>query len=350
MNKSFFILGFYLGKIFAQIYKKIAIFAELKEKKMKKSIFYAVFLLFVVFAVSCKKKEDDTTKPSITGLEIISDYDNYMGEGTIVHVQADVSALTLSDTSFDMPEKIGIYYVLNTGARDTLTTDIKVSNPTYIVNVEEAGTYTVYCYAFGGDDYYNASASITFKALNPATALTGLPDLPSVEIGGNKFYTTVRGGKTWMANNLYGTQSGTDYQDSEILTSVFGKYYSWTEAQEACPEGWHLPSAAEFDECLGTDTGALMVDASFIEETMWSYWPQVKITNSSLFCALPVGYRDMTYEDIPEKGFMKFACFWTSDQVEDRGIFRSIFEEDTEVQKSQGDKQTLAMSVRCVKD
>ena len=93
-----------------------------------------------------------------------------------------------------------------------------------------------------------------------------------------------------------------------------------------------------------------MVDASFIEETMWSYWPQVKITNSSLFCALPVGYRDMTYEDVPEKGFMKFACFWTSDQVEDCGIFRSIFEEDTEVQKSQGDKQTLAMSVRCVKD
>ena len=142
---------------------------------MKKSIFYAVFLLFVVFAVSCKKKEDDTTKPSITGLEIISDYDNYMGEGTIVHVQADVSALTLSDTSYDMPEKIGIYYVLNTGARDTLTTDIKVSNPTYVVDVEEAGTYTVYCYAFGGDDYYNASASITFTAVNPETALSGLP-------------------------------------------------------------------------------------------------------------------------------------------------------------------------------
>ena len=33
MDKSFFILGLYLGKIFAQIYKKIAIFAELKEKR-----------------------------------------------------------------------------------------------------------------------------------------------------------------------------------------------------------------------------------------------------------------------------------------------------------------------------
>ena len=317
---------------------------------MKKSIFYAVFLLFVVFAVSCKKSDDDTTKPSITGLEIISDYDNYMGQGTVVHVQADVSNLTLSDTSYDMPEKIGIYYVLNTGARDTLTTDVKVSNPTYVVNVEDAGTYTVYCYAFGGDDYYNASSYISFRAVNPETALSGLPDLPTIEIGGNKFHTVELGGKTWMANNLYGTESGTNYQDSEILTTIFGKYYSWNEAQEACPEGWHLPSAAEFDACLGDNSGSLMVDASFIDETMWSYWPQVKITNSTQFCAIPVGYRDMTYEDVPEKGFKQFACFWTSDDLEDRGEFRYLFEEDVEVHKSQGDKETLAMSVRCIKD
>lgn len=321
---------------------------------MKKSILYAIFILTALTALSCKKKEEDTTKPSITGLEIISDYDSFMGENTTVHVLADVSDLTVSDDSYSLPDKIGIYYVLsygsNSSARDTVTTDVKAYNPTYVVNVEEAGDYTVYCYAFGGDDFYNASASISFTAVNPATALTGIPELPFVEIAGNKFYTTERGGKTWMANNLYGTETGTDYQNSEILTSVFGKYYSWTEAQNACPKGWHLPSGAEFDECLGSNTGALMVDASFVEKTMWSYWPQVKITNSTLFCAIPVGYRDLTYEDGPEKGFKKFACFWTSDEYEDRGVFRSIFEEDAEVKTSQGDKQTLALSVRCVKD
>ena len=198
--------------------------------------------------------------------------------------------------------------------------------------------------------YYNASTSISITALNPKTALTGLPELTSEEIDGNKFYTIDLNGTTWMANNLYGTESGTNYQDSEILTTVFGKYYSWTEAQTACPEGWHLPSGAEFDQCLGTNAGSLMVDASFVNTTMWSYWPQVKITNSTQFCAIPVGYRDFTNEDAPENGFKKFACFWTSDQQEDRGVFRSIFEEDVDVQKSQGDKETLAMSVRCVKD
>jgi uncharacterized protein (TIGR02145 family) len=93
-----------------------------------------------------------------------------------------------------------------------------------------------------------------------------------------------------------------------------------------------------------------MVDATFIEKTMWGYWPQVKITNSTLFCAIPVGYRDFTDEDVPETGYKQFACFWTSDQYEDRAVFRSIFEEDAQVQEGKGDKQTLAMSVRCVKD
>ena len=97
---------------------------------MKKTVFYAIFLLLIIATVSCKKKEEDTTKPSLTGLEIISDYQNYMGENTVVHVQADISSLGLSDTSYDMPEKIGIYYVVNSAARDTVTTDAKKNNPT----------------------------------------------------------------------------------------------------------------------------------------------------------------------------------------------------------------------------
>ena len=316
---------------------------------MKKTIFYNVLLLAALSAFSCKKKDDDTTKPSLTGLAIDSDYDNYMGEGATVHLQADISKLASSDSKYSLPETIGIYYSVN-AKRDTVTTDARVYNPTFSFEVEEAGTYTVYCYAFAGDDFYNASASISFTVVDPATAIEGLPELPSIEIDGHTFLTIEQGGKTWMANNLYGTTSGTDYQDSEILTSVFGKYYSWEEAQDACPEGWHLPSAEEFDLCLGTQAGNLMVDAKFVSSTLWSYWPQVKITNSTLFCALPVGYRDLTNEDNPENGFKKYACFWTSDEREDLGVFRSIYEDNAQVQKSQGDKQTLALSVRCVKD
>ena len=32
------------------------------------------------------------------------------------------------------------------------------------------------------------------------------------------------------------------------MDMIFGKYYTWTEAQTACPEGWELPSDADFVE------------------------------------------------------------------------------------------------------
>ena len=239
---------------------------------MKKTLFYAILFLSAVAIVSCKK-EEETTKPSLSGLTIISDHDTFMGEGTEVHLKADVSDLYTSDTKYDVPDVIGIYYSYN-GVRDTVTTDVKKSNPEYTITVGEAREYSVFCYAYAGDDFYNASASVSFTVVNPETSLTGLPELPTVEIGGYKFLTAEIGGKTWLANNFYGTKEGTDYQDSEILSSLFGKYYTWEEAQTVCPQGWHLPSAEEFDECLGTVSGELMVNAQFVSKDMWNYWPK----------------------------------------------------------------------------
>ena len=40
----------------------------------------------------------------------------------------------------------------------------------------------------------------------------------------------------------------------------FGVLYNWTAAKEACPEGWHLPSDAEWKE-LETFTGMVTAQA-----------------------------------------------------------------------------------------
>jgi uncharacterized protein (TIGR02145 family) len=351
MNKSFFIAILYLGKIFVQIYKKIAIFAGHKRKKMKKTIFCTALLLLLITAFSCKKKEEDTTKPTLSGLVLNSDHTTFMGMGVTVHVTPDVTNLVSSDKK-TFPETIGIYFVLNgTSDRDTTTTNVDVSNPTYEITLDEPGNYVLYCYAFGGDKFYNASATLNFTVVDPASALTGLPDLPVVQIAGNSFLTVELEGKTWMANNLYGTNSGTYFQNSEILASVFGQYYTWTEAQTACPAGWHLPSAEDFDKCLGDVAGDAMVDAKFVEKVMWPYWPQVPITNKKQFCAIPVGYRDFTLEKTPEDGYQSYACFWTSDDnEEDLGEFRYIYQKENAIQAGHGDKHTLALSVRCVRD
>ena len=318
---------------------------------MKKTLFYALLLLLVVSAFSCKKKDEDTTKPTLSGLVLDSDYTPFMGVGKTITAKPDVSGLVSSDSTF--PDKIGIYFVLNSSTqRDTTTRDAEVSNPTYSVTLEEAGNYTLYCYAFGGENFYNASATISFTVVDPATALTGLPDLPTVEIAGNNFLTVNLGGKTWMANNLYGTNSGSYYQNSEILSSLFGQYYTWTEAQTACPAGWHLPTGEEFDQALGSVAGDAMVNAQFVEKDLWTYWPEVPITNKIQFCALPFGYRDFTLENTPEDGYKEYACFWTADDdpSTDLGEFRYIYERKNSIETGEGDKNTLGLSVRCVKD
>lgn len=314
---------------------------------MKKTLLYAALLLTIVCAGSCKKSEEDTTKPSLSGLALEGNYSNFMAVGSEVYVRANIDDLIGSDGT--TPETVGIYYTSQSGARDTLTTDVRKSNPYYSITLEEAGTYSVICYAFAGDDYYTTSTSLSIVSVDPETAISGLAG-EITDIDGTPYYCMEAGGKTWMGNNLYSTLSGSNYQDSEVMASVFGKYYSWEEAQYACPEGWHLPTAQEFDQCLGGRAGALMVNATFIDVTMWSYWPAVSISNATSFNALPVGYMDFTNSTTPEGGYKEYACFWTADEKDGLGIYRYIFEQSDTVQKGQGSKESLAMSVRCVKD
>lgn len=315
---------------------------------MRKSIFY-IGLLAALLAtgVSCKKKEE-TTKPSLTGLALKADNTTFMAQGATVHAKANLANLQGSDSK--TLEKIGLSYYVTGGKRDTLTFDALNDNPEYVFSTGEPGNYTLTCYAWDTNDaYYSTSASVSFTVLDPETAITGIEPEGETELNGNTYNTCTTGGFTWLAGNLYGTAAGKNYENSEILASVFGKYYTWEEAQKACPEGWHLPSAEEFDALLGEEAGDLMVNAVFNKKNMWEYWPQVKITNESGFNAIPVGYQDYTDETSPEEGFLKYACFWTSDQTtDDLGVFRYIYCEDSDVKKGQGSKTTLGMSVRCV--
>ncbi len=319
-----------------------------KTIRMRNKIFAAVLLMVIGLAWSCKKDSTEESKPYLEGIVLVSDAPTYVAENCVIEVSCSIESLTVS--TGDMPEEVGLYWMVNSGKRDTLTTNAYKSNPTYHATIEDAGTYVITCYAYGGDKYYSTSASMTVTAVNPDTALSGISGEPDVEIGGNLYRTFTAGGLTWMGGNLYGTEEGSSYEDSEIVDSLFGQYYSWNEANNVCPEGWHLPSGEEFDACLGDNAGALMVNASFVNVTMWEYWPEVPITNSMSFNAIPVGYKDFTLEDGPEKGFKEYAAFWTSDDDGDLGVFRYIYERSPMVMAGRGHKDSLAMSVRCVKD
>lgn len=310
---------------------------------MKKYIEAGIILLTILTLAGCSKSSSSTTtKPSLSGLSI-NQAPAFVAAGTTLSFKADVSVLTTSDGS--QPSKVGLYWQVNTAQVDTLTKDVSMANPEFIYSADTLGTYIVYCYAFAGTDYYVSSANSTFQAIDPNSVLGGIR--PGTQIVAN--------GKTWTSRNISHPTLGLSYRNSPIMDSVVGRLFSWEEARKACPSGWHLPTVAEFetsfaDEDGSINAGDLMVEAFFQDEPMWEYWPAVSITNKFGFNAIPVGYVDILDNFYTYEKYGEYAMWWTADQSGDTGTYLYIFDEYPKVKKGQGDKKTLAMSVRCVMD
>ena len=302
-------------------------------------------LALLLAAAGCKKEESTSTKPSLAGLSINSGTPTYVAVGDELSFSAVTQNLYTSDDS--TPGTIGLYWQVNSAKKDTLTKDIKGSNPPFTYRIDTLGIYSILCYAYAGDAYYNASASVTTQAIDPDTAVKGLAGIrpPGGQVRIAQLSTLI-----WMAENYYGGTEGLCYLSSPVTAPALGKFYTWEQATHVCPSGWRLPTGADWDE-LGTEAGQLMADATFLDESLWSYEPSVKITNQLGFNAIPAGYLDLTLKDASHTGFGEYAVFWTADSVnENEAAYRYIYGENPVIQKGKGDKTSLALSVRCVRD
>lgn len=320
---------------------------------MKKSIFWLVPAVLAIVLSGCKKNEETTSTPSLSGLSVSSSIP-YAPKGATITVKANASSVMGSDGTHP---SVGLCWEVNSGKKDTLTTNANVSNPEFKYTLDTLGKYTIKCYAFAGSGYYSTSASTEVRAIDPEKDFSGFEGTNYSTIGGHIYRTITAGGLTWMAQNLYGTAEGVSYMDADVTESFFGKFYTWEEASAACPDGWRLPTAAEWDNCLGSNAGELMANALFLSENLWPRWPQVTITNSLQFNVIPTGYKDKTVGGTTHHGYKEYAFFWTADRsadpsgmAPDLAEYRYFYENSPEVLKGNGSSQSLALSVRCVKD
>ncbi len=320
---------------------------------------------------SCKKdKEESSTKEYLNG-SLTFTMPAYVTKG---------EAFTLTPKGVTNPgtgsaEDVGYYWSASwKSSKDTTKTEAdKSGDGSYkFTTPSKIGTFTVSCVAFA-TDYYTTSNSVSFSVIDPALdstitgAYTKLDPVFTDARDGAKYYTTTAGGKTWMKNNLYYSKAGVSYEKSAAMDAVFGRFYTWNEAVNTCPEGWHLPSDAEFVDMANTITangtkfleketfsnvaGGMMVDAKFLGSRMWEYWPQVKITNKAGFSALPVGYALDPGNSPKFTGLDSYATFWTSDsESEESAYCRYIYVKQNDVLIGARDKESFRASVRCVKD
>jgi uncharacterized protein (TIGR02145 family) len=195
------------------------------------------------------------------------------------------------------------------------------------------------------------------------------------DIDGNVYRTVTIGTQVWMAENLRvlhyrngdpipHVTDGNEWSDLTTgaccpynntiimpLIATYGRLYNWyavNDSRNIAPEGWHVPSDAEW-QTLADYLGGDAVAGGKMKEAGTTHWdsPNTGATNESGLTVLPGGDRDYngTYDGM---GFL--AYFWSSTEVDSGNAwYRYLHCEVSNFGRHSYDKPT-GFSVRCVKD
>jgi len=190
-----------------------------------------------------------------------------------------------------------------------------------------------------------------------------------------EYQTVTIGTQVWMAKNLnvthyrngdaipnvtdgaqwYGLTSGAycDYGNDPNNATTYGRLYNWyavTDSRELAPEGWHIPSDAEW-ATLVNYLGGSGSAGSKLKEVGNSHWvdSNTDATNESGFTAMPGGYRTTGIQgNFMYLGY--YAKFWTN-AITPFPIMYYLNSAMTQcVQDYNNCGKMYGFSVRCVKD
>lgn len=166
----------------------------------------------------------------------------------------------------------------------------------------------------------------------------------------NQVYKTIKiGNQVWMAENLnYKAENSYCYDDKDSYCDRYGRLYVWNSAVNACPEGWHLPTKAEwktlFDFVGGDDVAGEKLKSAD-GSTNW----YKKSSDAYGFSFLPNGGR---YDMGDDGGIAYYSAgyegkMWSSTE-EDPGIaFMFQFGDDNKLTWI-ADPSQNAFGVRCL--
>jgi len=188
-----------------------------------------------------------------------------------------------------------------------------------------------------------------------------------------KVYKTVKlGDQTWMAENLKFGLKGHSYD-----YHTYGWLYSWEEAKESCPPGWHLPSVDEWKDMINSfgelynENGKLPLrkevpkeELKRLNEIYISTFQALQSGGSSGFDVLYAGQQDPhTFQGVnlstvrsTYSGLGTLTHFWTSDDFKEEKKIYSTLATSFHFQKSgkrYGEmalRKSIRSSVRCVQD
>ena len=165
---------------------------------------------------------------------------------------------------------------------------------------------------------------------------------------GQTYKTVSIGTQTWMAQNLnYEIANSYCYKDSASYCTKYGRLYTWAAATTACPDGWHLPTQAEWNT-LFTAVGGPSTAGKVLKSTS-GWYSSGNGSDAYSFSALPAGY--YRYDNGLYDGGGYSAGFWISTEngsvVSAYGMYLDCGNDHA----SLGNYYVVdGLSVRCLKD
>ena len=133
------------------------------------------------------------------------------------------------------------------------------------------------------------------------------------------------GNLSWMAENLnYATEMSVCPDGDSRNCKRLGQLYTWVEAKTVCPEGWRLPTSADFLELISATNPAASGDdarplAGAALKSRDGWFKKGNGSDEFGFNALPAGYRgaiskadDGTISGGKFDGIGGYVYFWSA--------------------------------------
>ena len=223
-------------------------------------------------------------------------------------------------------------------------------------------TYAVRCLRDGGEIGASSSSTATASPCNE-------DGVNGCEYGtlkdsrdGQTYKTIMIGLQTWMAENLnYKVDSSYCVFNDESYCSEYGNFYSWAEVvgmperecgsgyncslssgniRGVCPEGWHLPSKAEFETLFATIGGS---SGAGMKLKSSSGWPDDGNGNDAFGFSAPYAF-----------GFSSvLSCdvnFWSSTEGNSKDAYFMCLQSNHNDAFVRYDGKSARLMVRCIQD
>ena len=161
------------------------------------------------------------------------------------------------------------------------------------------------------------------------------------------YRTKVFLGKIWMIDNLnFETDTSWCYENNSKNCEQYGRLYPWSQAMQACPEGWRLPTREEWMAFATANAGELWYEVDGGEQRL--YEKLIEGGESGFEFNLPGLYdpeADIWF------GKEEIGSFWSSDKFAYHAADCAVLDKrNGEIFMLNPGTRVVGHSCRCVKD